>query len=304
MPDQQEDLRPFDYARLEAYVLSWARSRPDMRAAAVMGSRGRAMDYTADTGSDLDLLLVTTEPDSYRNTAWLAEIGPVVSAVFDPNDHVAFAGSLDFFTVFADGHDADFALLPYSYVQSLIQDSATRQKDLLHLIKPVFARGMRVLFDHAQLIPRLAAAFETEELPFVRPAEEAFIDHVENFWQGVLRIAKKLRAGHLFYAMRWYQGQRGDLIRLAEWHARLTRELPPSTWYRDKYLEQWADPRLVTALPRLYPQYDAADIRRSLFTMMEIFRMLARETATHLEYPYPERSDREIAAWVGEYLPA
>lgn len=302
MPTSRSESFAMDYAQIENNVRAWLPTRSDIRAAAVIGSHGRTGTYAADNSADYDLLLVTTTPDSYKQMDWLHAFGRVVSAVFDPNDHVAFAYSLDFFTLYADGHDVDISVLPYDYVQRLIHDPPTREKDFVHLITPVFADGIRPLFDPEQLIPPLAAVFD-DPVPFEPPSSAAFVDLVENFWQRVVRISKKLRAGRLHAAHRWSAAQTNDLMQLVEWHARLRRNLPPTTWYRDKYVEQWADPRVIAALPQIYPHYDAADIQRALFATMDLFRCLARETAQALGYPYPD-SDAQVTAWAMEYLAA
>lgn len=301
LPDPRNAPSMMDYTEIETNVHAWLPSRPDIRAAVVIGSHGRTGTYAADNSADYDLLLVTTDPDSYKQTEWLSAFGRVVSAVFDPYDHVAFAYSLDFFTVYAGGHDVDISVLPYEYVQRLIHDPATRKQDFIHLITPLFANGVRPLFDPEQIMPQLAAVF-AEPILFEPPSEAAFVDFVENFWQRVVRIAKKLRAGQLYVARRWCAAQADDLMRLVEWHARLTHNLPSSTWYRDKYLEHWADPRVVAALPQLYPHYDAADMQQALFALMDVFRWVALETAAQLGYRYPSTGDADITAWAKHYL--
>jgi hypothetical protein len=286
-----------DYAVFEANLLAWLPQQADIRAAAVIGSRGRTTDHPADASADYDLLLVTTEPDSYRQTAWLAALGPLVSAVFDPNDHVAFAQSLDFFTIYAGGNDVDFSLLPYDYVKTLIDNPEARERDFTHLITPTLTRGVRILHDPEGLITQLAAVFPAGGAAFSPPDHQAFQDAVENFWQSFVRIQKKLRVGRLYAAQRWLGGQREDLMRMVEWHARLTRGLPDSTWYRDKYLERWADRRVVAALPGLYAGYSAADIRRALLAAAALFGWVAREAAAPLGHRYPEEVERAILDW-------
>jgi hypothetical protein len=91
-------------------------------------------------------------------------------------------------------------------------------------------------------------------------------------------------------------------MRVAEWHARVTRDLPAWTWYRDKYLEQWVDPRVVAALPALYPHYDSADMQRALFALIDVFRTLTGETADKLGYTYLTQTDEAITAWGTRYL--
>lgn len=301
MCTHHHDASSADYAQIEANVRAWLPTRPDIRAAVVIGSHGRTGAYAADSSADYDLLLVTTAPDSFKQMEWLSSFGRVVSAVFDPNDHVAFAYSLDFFTVYAGGRGVDISVLPYDYAQRLISDPAAREKDFVRLITPLVASGVRPLFDPEQLMPQLAEAFGAPA-PFEPPSEAAFADFVENFWQRVVRIAKKVRAGHLYIARRWCAGQADDVMQLAEWHAHLVRDLPASTWYRDKYLERWADPRVIATLPHLYPHYNAGDIQDALFAMMDLFRVLALETAARLGYRYPHTGDTEISAWSKQYL--
>ncbi len=292
------------YQFLEQRFLVWASMRTDIRAAAVIGSYGRISQYRADESSDLDLLFITTEAEQYKQTAWLAEIGPLVSSVFDPTDHVAFAGALDFFTVYTEGRIVDFSVLPDDYVQRLIHDPAAREQDFVHLITPTFSRGFRPLFDPEGLIDQLAAVFPANDSAVVAPSATAFAEAQENFWQGVVRVARKLRPHHLYFAMRWQTGLITDCMRVAEWHARFVWHLPPSTWYRDKYLDQWADPRVVAALSTLYPHYDIADMRRALFALLDLFRILTRELAEALGYPYLSATDEAITRWVSKYLSA
>jgi RimJ/RimL family protein N-acetyltransferase/predicted nucleotidyltransferase len=55
------------------HVAQWARSRPDMVAVAVVGSRARG---TARGDSDLDLVLLSRDPERYfRDESWAQEIG-------------------------------------------------------------------------------------------------------------------------------------------------------------------------------------------------------------------------------------
>jgi hypothetical protein len=126
---------------------------------------------------------VTTDAEQYKQTAWLAEIDPLVSGIFDPNDHVAFAYALDFFTVYTEGRIVDFSVLPYEYVQRLIHDPQARAKDFVHLITPVFTRGIRTLFDPERLLDQLAVVFPANDSAADAPSTITFMEAQENFWQ-------------------------------------------------------------------------------------------------------------------------
>ena len=63
------------YEDLLDRFLAWARLRPDVRAVIVVGSCART-DHPADAFSDLDLVVVSTDPDRYLSeTDWLKALG-------------------------------------------------------------------------------------------------------------------------------------------------------------------------------------------------------------------------------------
>ncbi|MCI0396144.1 MAG: aminoglycoside 6-adenylyltransferase [Chloroflexi bacterium] len=68
------------------------------------------------------------------------------------------------------------------------------------------------------------------------------------------------------------------------------------------FLEQWADPRAVAALPDTFARYDAADLRRALLATLDLLDWLAAETATLWSYPYPTTGQQATLAWLRTLL--
>jgi hypothetical protein len=65
LPDPQVD-------PIVEVVLAWATTQPIIRAVALVGSRARG---TARRDSDIDIALLTTDPDSFRaDTTWVTQI--------------------------------------------------------------------------------------------------------------------------------------------------------------------------------------------------------------------------------------
>jgi aminoglycoside 6-adenylyltransferase len=92
---------------------------------------------------------------------------------------------------------------------------------------------------------------------------------------------------------------RKQLFKMAEWHARSKKGwVDDRTWYRAKLIDQWADPRVVEALPRVYPHYDAEDVWRALFAMMELYGWLVAETGELLGYDTSAEVGERVSAWV------
>jgi aminoglycoside 6-adenylyltransferase len=76
------------------------------------------------------------------------------------------------------------------------------------------------------------------------------------------------------------------------------------TWHSGRFLEEWADPRIVARLRHAYAHYDAAEIRRALLATMDLFRLVAQEVTASLDYQYPTEEDAHIVALVASVLPA
>ena len=63
------------YEQLIDRFVAWAQTQPDIRAAMILGSRAR-LDRPADQWSDLDLLIITADPERLlAHTDWLEHLG-------------------------------------------------------------------------------------------------------------------------------------------------------------------------------------------------------------------------------------
>ena len=92
---------------------AWAAARDDVRAALVVGSRGRTDSYPAEEWSDVDVAIITTRPGLYAaNSAWMRDIGPFWVGVMSP--HETFGGLVPVFcgfSVYEGGLAVDFFVL-------------------------------------------------------------------------------------------------------------------------------------------------------------------------------------------------
>jgi len=65
-----------------------------------------------------------------------------------------------------------------------------------------------------------------------------------------------------------------------------------------RFLEKWADPRVLEGLCSVFTQYDEEDMGRGLLATMDLFRKIAMETAEKLKYPYPTEPDKRVIEWI------
>jgi len=267
-------------------VAIWAQLQPDIQAALVVGSRAR-QDRPADQWSDLDLVIITTQPELYlAQTAWLAELGTVWITFLEPT---ATGEGLERRVLFAPGLDVDFAIFPFALTAQLLQSSAALA---------VLRRGVRVLVDKAGIVPQeTLTTLPWQVAPPPTPAE--FENAIHDFCYHAVWTAKKLRRGELWTAKDCCDGYlKRLLLQLIEWHAQASHGGAYDTWHKGRFLEAWADPRAVAALPSAFAHYTIADTWRALTATMSLFRWLAQAVASSRGYVYSTLADERATALV------
>jgi aminoglycoside 6-adenylyltransferase len=273
-----------DHQQLERRVADWARTRPDLSAAIVVGSRARA-DHPADPWSDLDLILFVADPAAYiANPTWLPEIGPLWLAV----PHRTGRGDPEWMALFEDGLKADFVL-------------ARDAGDLRTALDRshygfVLSRGFRVLLDRA---PAGAPPHQPALQRAPPPGAQAFETAIHTFLLAATRVARALKRGELWPAKLGCDGElKIQLQTMMEWHARAAGVPEREIWHDGRFLEEWADPGALAALPATFAAYDLDDLSRALLATLDLYRRLARETAARWSHPYPVDAERRVTRWI------
>jgi aminoglycoside 6-adenylyltransferase len=296
---------------LERRFVVWARDRPDVRAAVVVGSRART-DHPADEWSDLDIGLAVTHPDRYlSSTDWIKDIAPVLTLYRDssgPTYHVLFEGALD----------VGVAIIPHVQVKLATRFvPVLRRLPFLYRLPGLgqlraalteaaeyYRRGGRIILDKDGVAQRFLALLPRLAPPDALPNPSQFTETVSEFWFAAVWTAKHLRRGELWWAMtEGCDGQmKSLLLRMIEWHAKAARGRDVDTWEGGRFLEEWADARVLERLPATFAHYGARDVEQALLATMDLFRWLATDIAERLGYPYPTASDEYVTKWVTDCL--
>lgn len=275
------------YERLVDRLVAWAGREENIRVVLAVGSRARA-DRPADEWADLDLILAARDPTPYLASAdWLGEIGtPWLTFLERTPEGVAYERRV----LFEGGLDVD--LIP----KSLASFEQMLQESLPPLETGLLRRGALVLVDKEGLASRLAAAASTQPA-VVPPTEHEFAEAVADFTYHTVWTAKKLRRGELWWAKSCCDSYlKGLLMRMIEWHARSGGAKARG---RGRFLEEWADPRVLAALPSAFARYDSEDVWRALLATTDLYCWLAGETAEKLGYAYPLPGAGHAADLVG-----
>ena len=88
------------------------------------------------------------------------------------------------------------------------------------------------------------------------------------------------------------------LLQMIEWHARSVHGWGHDTWFRGRFLENWADQRVLEKLQHVFAHYEKEDMNRALMANVSLFRWLATETAEKLGYKYPRRVHERLTGWM------
>jgi len=277
---------------------TWAETRSDIRAAVIVGSRSR-VDHPADEWADLDIIVVTTDPKRYTSTAdWIENVGNPLLTFIEPTGtgeekerRVLFEGMLD----------VDFAIFPEKKFRETAQ-LLTQKKippQVIIQISNVFGRGMRILVDKDGMLTQLQTLIPSLETPPPEPpTEHEFLETVNDFLYHAVFTAKHLLRGELWWTvtclnchMQWL------MCRMMEWHAKATYGWNHETWFRGRFLEEWAHPRDLKGLQGAFAHYNYDDTKHALLEAMDVFSWIAMETAEKLSYSYPTEIDKRVTEW-------
>lgn len=281
------------FEQLIKRFVNYAQANSDIRAAIILGSRAR-LNNPADEWSDLDIMVITTEPEKYLSTTdWLEGIGKVWLTFVEKT---GTGGQKERRVLFEGGLDVDFAIIPEKLALHF------RKEELLPQVVEIFRRGIRVLLDKDGLFENFSSApvDNSESNP---PTQLEFLEVINDFLYHAVWTAKKLQRGELWTAkacsdsyMKWL------LLRMIEWHAKATHDWKYDTWHDGRFLEQWADPDVIRELQDAFARYEKDDTKRTLLKTMELFRRLGVEIASKLGYNYPDETDERVTKLIKTYL--
>ena len=277
----------------------WAKDRTDIRAVFIIGSRAR-VDHPADEWADLDLVIVTTNPEYYVSaTDWINILDKPLLTLIEPT---STAGEKERRVLFEGMLDVDFAILPQGKAVMFLQ-AAESQKGLEQLSN-VLGRGMRVLLDKDMLLTKLQDLIRSAKRPEPKkPTEQEFLGVVSDFLYHAVFTAKHLRRGELWWTVMCLDCRLQDVMKtMIEWHTLAMHDWKQDVWFRGRFLDEWAEPEVTKKLSKGFAHYDKEDVKQALIVSMALFNRIANETAHKLGYCYPTEADRKIMDWVEKCL--
>ncbi|HEX5748070.1 MAG TPA: aminoglycoside 6-adenylyltransferase [Archangium sp.] len=306
-PDRQTPSAPREdggagLAPMEAFLhrlIQWAEATPDIRALLLFGSH--AVDGRADRWSDLDIIVLSSNPDRYLDDeAWLRTFGNLWSATMyrhsppekgmpDPlGGHLVRA-------LYEDALECDMVMSTVPVPGASLPDK----------IKMTLQGDHRLLLDKDSLLRSVPVTSEARDRTRRPPSCYEFQRTVSDVLLAATEAAKWLHVGEVWFPCFWLLNESMKftlLARMLEWHASSV-----SGWAHDmpeRRFEQWVDRRWLERVPQWFPTYDAQSASAVLLELLEVFASAANELATALGHPVPGPQFDRVSQWIRTTLPA
>ncbi|AXB48430.1 adenylyltransferase [Amycolatopsis albispora] len=246
-----------DYGDAISTLISWARTRPDVRGLVLTGS---AAEGTAHPLSDRDIQVFATDvPALLEDESWWTRLGEVLVVERLEDDD----GNPTRLVYYAGGK-LDFTLLPAVAF-------AGRSYD----------RPFKVLLD------KDGAAGTVVHRPEVAMAPEAdeFSESVNWAWAAALMAAKAIVRDEPWSVKLRDHDLKEELLRMIEWEHRARYGSGFDTRYLGTRLRRWMDSDVQAELERCWSGFGARDSEQALLATVSLYRRLAERTARHLGFP-------------------
>ncbi len=267
---------------------SFAEREENIRAAIIVGSRAR-QEKPADQYADLDLVIFAENPNlllRYKN--WLAQIGKYYLTFLE---QTAVGEGIERRVLFDGGLDVDFACFPIS---------AIAEMESHHQVLSVLSKGIKVLLDKDNIIPRLKnnnIKQNNKKMP-----EEKIENMVHDFWYHAVLAAKKLRRTELLEGKSIVDSYMKDLlISFIRIQAKLKNGNEYNTWHGFRFFEEWADTKFVSPFKQIYAHYDEEDVWKALKNTMNLFHELSIEVYQFKNLSYPHENIQHAIHLVDSY---
>jgi len=265
-------------------ILDFARSRDDIRAVVMNGSRVNP-NAKKDPFQDFDIACYVSDVMTYRGNMDIPPFFGNLIIMQTPEDmgdpEPDNDGTYGFLMQFTDGNRIDLSFHPLQSVVNVPQDSLSL-----------------VLLDKDGCIPPLPPPSDISYLP-ERPTAKAYADCCNEFWWLNAYVAKGLWRGQLTYARTMLDSLlREMLMKMLIWYFGTLTDFKISAGKYGKSLQARLSPEVWEMLKNTYSDADPQNTWDALFAMDELFRHAAAFVGDAFGYLYPAEDDKRVTAYV------
>lgn len=263
------------YAEIKDKISEYAKKDGMIRAVIAIGSSVRA-ETPADKYSDLDLVIVTAEPEKWFSGEYPGKLGKVSVSFIEPT----LGGGRERRCIYDEDKDVDMIVLTPEQFDTALKEG---------VMSWIMDRGYLFLYG-ADEYAEAAAKYVRKAVSRPEMTEEEFINTANDFYFHNIWAYKKLLRGELWSAKMCvdaYLKQR--LLKMIEQYA-LARGTA-DVWHDGRFIDRWADSETLNGLRECFAHYDTEDCKRALLATHRLFAELASAVAEIRGFVYPENAE-------------
>lgn len=267
---------------MKELILRFAQDHDDVRAAIMTGSRANP-EAVHDCFQDYDITYLVEDVDRYRNNAQIPRYFGDMMILQLPDEikeSGSVAASYAYLMQFMDGNRIDLTFLPIVESHSILEDS---------LSVVLLDKDRRFDLPPPTLLSYLPR----------KPTAREFTDCCNEYLWLNPYVAKGLYRNQLTYAKSILDElMRRQLMDMLTWHVGVTTNFQVAVGYLGKNIATHISGDLWQLLECTYSDAQPRNIWRSLFAMNDLFRRVARPTASALKFRYLDREDAAVSQFV------
>jgi aminoglycoside 6-adenylyltransferase len=254
--------------RIRAVIMNGSRTNPNAR---------------RDIFQDFDIVYIVTDVAAFKyNYDWIKRFGElmIMQMPEDMQDPAPVNDSrFRYLMQFTDGNRIDLTIYPLSRLNDLGKDSLSL-----------------LLLDKDGIITPFAPASESDYFP-KPPNAKAFADCCNEFWWVCPYVAKGLWREEITYAKymldKWVRDQ---LMKMLTWHIGIKTQFLRCPGKLGKHFKQYLEPELWEMLQKTYSDASYENTWEALYTMCDLFRIIAVHVAKNFGFEYPKGYDERVSA--------
>ncbi len=283
--------------QIENSVSTWAKSHSTVRSVVEVGSQVRT-DHPADQWSDLDLILLITKPlETGQTNEWIREIGSMIGNVWSTAQESG--STLDWFplgNIISGRHKVDV-------VCCVVPEEVGKLRGLEEILPKlpyayVFYPSCKIIYDVFGDQRNILVA-SGKYIPCI-PNEAELINSYRLFWMELVHLTQLFNRGEYWRAANLQsQCLEKYLLKLIEWHAIVYQD-KEKIWPRGRFLEEWADPRIVSDLQKLQFVLHGNAFGDTNLMLFNLHRWIALEICTKQGFLFPFEEAASYYDWLKE----
>lgn len=270
------------YKEIKENICHYGEADSAIKAVAAIGSTTRE-SVKADEYSDLDLIIVTEEPQSWYSGEYPSKLGEMNISFIEPT----LGGGKEYRAIYDEDKDVDMIIFTPEQFTEAVKNGVAGW---------VMNRGYDFLYDNTGF-SELVREYVKPSVSPPQMSEEEFINLTNDFYFHNIWAAKKLLRRELWSAKMSVDAYlKNYLLKMTELYC--YQKDGKDVWHDGRFIERWADEWILEKLKVCFAHYEEDDIGKALIQTHELFRELAAGVSSAKGYTYPQKAENTAKAYL------